>query len=509
MQGLRIDNPHYPGKSQQVFFALKAVLMGLVVSQVLSTLHVYMSNIELYQITTAISKAGYLAIPNQQVGPSLQAIGPAFWGGVFFTFTVGACLSIFSFAAAWIWDRIFSRNKVFFILLLALWLGSLVAANSHGPSLMVTSYFLFIPPVVFSVSLKYLPDLHEQNLRFKIIVHFVSFTILALLFSNRINMDVFLSIRDNLLLSNPVGRRVNNFYYDYSLYAAQVFKSPDQKILRTCDLSLIDDKHLAKRLENRLLSHDYLVLDKEMPVDLKIARTKNGLVLMNKNRTILRTTPEMFFRNPEKILRQFSEKIDKHIFLRRFTFISLLFLSSLTLYCSLCTPFYLVSRFFLSPSSSSIATGILCCLIGLVLLLPSHFEKAMRINTVDLAEALESDNWHQRVVALKVVLKKGIEIGDFPAHTRMLVSPHIPERYWLARALSVSRDPNTYQELIELLDDSQFNVVYMALYALGKRGDRQAISEILQVIETSDNWYNQWYAYRALRNLGWKQTKSK
>jgi len=31
----------------------------------------------------------------------------------------------------------------------------------------------------------------------------------------------------------------------------------------------------------------------------------------------------------------------------------------------------------------------------------------------------------------------------------------------------------------------------------------------LKRIETSDDWYNQWYAYRALRNLGWKQSKSR
>jgi len=53
------------------------------------------------------------------------------------------------------------------------------------------------------------------------------------------------------------------------------------------------------------------------------------------------------------------------------------------------------------------------------------------------------------------------------------------------------------------------NVVSMAFYALGQRGDRQAIKEILTRIETSKHWYNQWYAYRALRRLGWKQSRPK
>jgi len=89
------------------------------------------------------------------------------------------------------------------------------------------------------------------------------------------------------------------------------------------------------------------------------------------------------------------------------------------------------------------------------------------------------------------------------------VSPHIAERYWLARALGVSRQSETYDDLIAFLDDPSPNVVSMAFYALGKRGDRRAIKEIMTRIEASDNWYNQWYAYKALRKLGWKQNRSK
>jgi hypothetical protein len=509
MKGLRIDNSHFTCRPQQAFYALKAVMLGLIISQAISTLHVYMSNIELYQITTAISKSGYLAIPNQQVVTNLKAMGPAFFGGLFFTLTAGACLSILSFASAWIWDRIFSRNKVFLILLVALWLGGLIAANSHGFNPTATSYFLFIPPVVFFVSFKWMPDPSEQKMRLKIIVPVISFIILVLLFSNLIDLNMFLSIRDNLLLSNPVGKKVNSFYYDYSLYAARVFKSMDQKILRTCDLSLIDDEKLAKRIENELLIRDYINIGKEVPVDLKIVKTENGLVLKNKDKTILKTTQKIFFRRPEKLLKKFSETNDNNIFFRRFTFFSLLFLSSVTLYCILYIPFYLISRFFIGSTSSSIVAGVLCCIIGLVLLFPARFEKEKHINTANLGKALESEDWHQRVAALKVVVHQRLEIGDFPVHTRMLISPHIPERYWLAKAMSVSRDPKTYNKLLELLDDPQFNVVYMAVYALGKRGNRKAINEIFKMIKRSDNWYNQWYAYRALRNLGWKQTKSK
>ena len=66
----------------------------------------------------------------------------------------------------------------------------------------------------------------------------------------------------------------------------------------------------------------------------------------------------------------------------------------------------------------------------------------------------------------------------------------------------------TYDVVLELLNDSNVNVVSMAYLALAQRGDAQAIREILNKIKVSDNWYSQMYAYRALRALGWTQDRS-
>ena len=47
--------------------------------------------------------------------------------------------------------------------------------------------------------------------------------------------------------------------------------------------------------------------------------------------------------------------------------------------------------------------------------------------------------------------------------------------------------------------------VSMAMYSLGKRQDADAVNEIVYRINISDHWYVQWYAYRALKRLGWTQ----
>jgi HEAT repeat protein len=126
----------------------------------------------------------------------------------------------------------------------------------------------------------------------------------------------------------------------------------------------------------------------------------------------------------------------------------------------------------------------------------------------DLNKALASRCWQERVAALKIIREKGIEIADLPAYQKVLLSPYIPERCWLAQALGGSKRPETYYHLVAYLDDPHPNVVSMAFHALGQRRDRRAIKEIVERIKASDNWYNQWYAYRALRTLGWKQSKS-
>jgi HEAT repeat protein len=62
--------------------------------------------------------------------------------------------------------------------------------------------------------------------------------------------------------------------------------------------------------------------------------------------------------------------------------------------------------------------------------------------------------------------------------------------------------------LTRLLDDPHINVRTQALEALAQRKDRAASGQILKHLKTSPEWYDQLYAYRALRALGWNQALS-
>ena len=488
---------------------LKILLPGLFMAQIIATIQICLSNAGLYRAFTAMREAGYLVVPNQHVAHHLKEFAHAFWGGLFFTLTVGAGLSVLTLAAVWTWDRVFCRSRTFLILLLLFWMGCLLWVHSHGFCPAATSYFIFVPAVVFAAALKWMPAQPRQRTRFGEFAPVIPLPLLALLWLPLASGDVFLDIRDNLLLSNSFGTKISNFYYSYTLYPAEAFKSLDQKMLRTCSIEGIKEDFTAKLLEKRLLDHDYLNIRRYPKPDLKIMEEGGMLAFKNRGKTILRIARGDFLAAPGDVLKEFSLKSDRHSLFRKFTFFCLLTGFPLILYITLYALFYLVSCIFMDSKKSSVAASILCFAIVALILSSLYFAGRKTIDADNLSEAMESGHWRERVVALKVVGRKGMEIGDFRAYKKMLKSPYMPERYWLAKAMSKSRKPETYSELLALLDDPNRNVVCMAFSALGERKDPSAAGEIIKRIETSGDWYIQQYAYRALRRLGWKQTGSK
>jgi len=336
-------------------------------------------------------------------------------------------------------------------------------------------------------------------------MHTIPVVVLALFWASQIDRHFFVDFRDIFLLSNPVGIKVNDFYYDYTLYPAEVFKSLDQKLLKTCSLQNLKKGALLARVEMELLDRDYLAVATDDAVDLKVAQDNGVLVLNHGEKKILQTKLADFLSDPATALGEFSAKSDRHGFFRHFTFYSLVMGLPLTLYLLLHALIRLLCCFFLDVRISSLIASILCLIVGLSILIPFQHMRWSDIKLKDVPQVLASKSWQERVAALKIIERKGLEVSSFRPYPRLLASSHIAERYWLVRGLGVSRRPETYRDLLAFLDDPHPNVVSMAFHGLGRRGDSRGVSEILTRIKTSDHWYNQWYAYKALRGLAWKQ----
>jgi len=487
----------------------RALFMGMLAAQVIATVQVYLSNLSLHNKITAIKDAGYLAIPNQHILNILPDFGPAFFGGIFFTLSVGAGLSLYSIAAMWIWTRLLFCKKHYLVLFLLPLAGCVLKVNLQGFSPVVTSYFLVIPVVVFFVTKKWTTDQPEQRSWLKEILHFVPVVMLTLLWTIQMQSSMFIDIRDNLLLSNSFGRKINGFYYKYTLYPAEAFKSLHQKTLKTCNLGSINEETIETLLRNELIRYDYLEVEKDKIVDLVIKKEADSLLLENKGKIILKASFKDFLFGNGKILKQFSLKTDRHLFFRKFTLFSLLVGFPISLYILVFSLFRFVLSFFPVLKNPSAYASILCFITGIGLLIPFYQMGENEVNIKNVAKALESENKIVRVKALKNLNKRKAEVGNYNAYQSLLKSTYVPELYYLMKALGLSRKSETYNDLLTFLDNPNLNVVYMAFSAIGQRGDKSAVKIILKKIELSDNWYCQWYAYQALRTLGWKQRKLK
>ncbi len=495
-------------KRLTILYPFYSLLVGLVLTQILATVHVYSSNTALYDSLLAIKNAGYLTVPNQHVMDGLHKMGPAFFGGLFFTFSIGAGISLLALAMAWIWNRVVYRSQYLLYFYLLLWSGCLIALNLHGFKLFLTLYVFLLPPAVFLTAAKSMSYLSRQNRRPNDIIHIMPLIVLALLLTWQIDNRLFLDFRDIYLFSNPVGARINSFYYKYTLYPAEAFKSLNQKMLKTGVIEA-QANTAGATLENILLNYDYIPVGSNIDVDLKIVYTGDDFIFKQHDRPILRISSQALFANPDKTIREFENKSDTTALFRQVTFISLLVGLPLAIYIIAHGLISILAGFFIEQRTSSVMASGLCFVVGIVLMFAFQFNRGRDVSVQNIAAALESDRWQTRVAALRVIDEKGLEINRFQTYPKLLTSAHIAERYWLARALAKSRSPATFTDLMVFLKDAHPNVVTMALYAIGKRGNREAIDKIMPIIATSDDWYSQWYAYRALRSIGWRQTKSK
>jgi ABC-type multidrug transport system fused ATPase/permease subunit len=317
---------------------------------------------------------------------------------------------------------------------------------------------------------------------------------------------MFTDFRDIYLLSNPVGSKINKFYYKYTLYPAEVFKSLNQKMLKT---GIIESQkvNITRMLENIFLNNDYIPIQHNIDADLKVVSTGDEFIFKNHDRPVLQISAKKFFNDSHSVIIEFEQKSDTWAFFRKITMFSLLSGFPLAVYVIVHGIISILFGFFFNLKTSSLIASVLCFVLCLGFIFSFQLNRTRNISESHIAEALRSDRWQDRVAALKFIDESGLEIKQFHTYPELLKSDYIAERYWVVRSLANSRNPGTYKDLLGFLNDTHPNVVSMALYGLGRRGNKEAISRIMQLIETTDDWYLQWYAYKAMRALGWRQTK--
>ena len=487
---------------------LLILLTGGLLSQCIASLHVYFANTALQQKMMALHAAGYLIVPNSIVTATLKTIKPAIYGGLFFTLTVGAALTLASFAAAWIWVRIFNQHRMVAGILCLLWVGLLIANNSQGIAPFASTYLVLIPVVVSGLSIRWLVSGIRTKTRIAPIAFLLPILVLAVLWTTLWDRHLFINLRDQLLLSNPIGININDFYYKYTLYPSETFKSLEQKQLKTWVFEQRDDSHNSQELLNILLNQDYLFAPGVAKADLKIAQEGGALILTQGETSVYQLAKQTFLADPVSALRIFSQRTDLHGFFRSVIYFSLLLGFPIFLYAILYVSLSILFSWGSSPGVPAVLAALVCLVAGIALFFPVKSQPHTPFTPETVATALASNTRPDQLAALRYILSKQLEIADFPVYEKLTTSPHVTVRYYLARALGKSHNAGTYRPLLDLLQDPHPNVVCQALAAVGQRGERRIIPQIVTKIKNSDHWYVQWYAYRALRTLGWKQKQS-
>ena len=249
-------------------------LCGLIASQCVATLHVWFSNQNLHAKLQAITGAGYFTIPNPLVFPPIDSFDAAFWGGLFFTLTIGTGVTLVAFAATFFWVVTIRKKKnrsvppsnakcangdhfpktrklrikIDLLLLLVIWAYFLFNLNKTGICIIESLYFLAIPLVVVPLTYRWTNRLNPRNLLRQIFISLSPIVLLTLIWGTQWDENLFIRIRDHLLLESTGGRAINDFYYRYTLYPAEAFKSLSQKMLKTCYLGKLKDPKLTLQI---------------------------------------------------------------------------------------------------------------------------------------------------------------------------------------------------------------------------------------------------------------------
>lgn len=508
------DRPLKDPESRLFFPCLVALGSGLVLFQLFASLSVHISNRHLVQTMVRVTQQGFLAVPGEKILPFLETARSAFCGGLFFTVTVGALACLAALAAALVHLTLERRENPALkkavdtgFLLLLFFVAVLI--NLKGFLFLETAALSLCPLLVFFsfvYSLKGKPFIVSGT---RAGIHAgipVLLALILLFFPRGQDSRFFTDFRDAFLMTNPLGMAINDFYYSHTLSPAEVFKSLDQKQIRTYRLIVAEeDRPQEKALRDILVSRDFLPIDGVYHPHLTLRSQAGLLLFFSSDRQVMAARIIDFIAGPDDLLKNFSRKTDTYGSYRKLTGIALFTGLPLLAYLLMHSLFFTALGMFTGRAKAGLAASGACFFLALSGFTVLFLRTSDPLPLQDVKPALNSPALHQRVKGLQAMEEHRLDPAFHPGVLESMKSPFPLERYWAARAVAGSRDREIFNRLAELTRDSHPNVACQAFYALGMGKNPEAVPEIRRSMVKSANWYVQWYAYKALRRLGWTQ----
>jgi hypothetical protein len=416
----------------------------------------YISNQNLYFNTLLLKNAGHIVVPDATILSSILDFKVVLFGSFFITLTAGV---VISFTISIVFSVCFINKSSF---------------------VKIAEIFL---PLAISLTIL-MTTLYAYN-----------------------KDGLFSRIRDSFLLSNNLGDSINDFYYKYTLYAAETLKSPIQKQIKPCWID--PDIKEKLKLKKALFQFGWLTTNKTINNTLIIKKNyKSQLEFIHNNKPLFSTSIENFLESPEKFLNMYSKRIDPKKFLRTLSSIGLmpgipLLLFSFTYYI-----LYLFCLITKNSKKARILSSSLTTLLFISLLFYLNPESIKKPTNETTRNLLFSSDSRDRIHGLRVIYTEKYEIKDFTHIISELLKGEAVEKYWLANTLSRHSTKQNIRVLKTLIEDESMNVRTAAIRALSQiDSSKKSLKIFKQIINNSNlksnqnnnQWYVQFHAYNAYR----------
>ena len=482
-----------------------AVSLGLLVSQAAATGLVRCAALGFQEEMTAIIAKGYVAVPSPRVVEDLSGWCNAFMGGIFFTASIGSLIVLITLGAVRLVQRSgwpLARQAV---ILAALGAGAAVFLNRTGLNIGASVYVLAVMGTVAIVGFSFGRSPQPGRGRFpRVVIIAVALVLLAGLWLTRLDQRLFVDIRDRLLLANPVGAKVVERYYDYTLYAAQAMAPLSQRTQIGVDMSRLSDDGAYRDLAEALRRRDVLDVGAAAGAAATLWPEEKGLRWQDLSGRRLSLSRQEILAHPEAAVQRISAAIDVNGPLRLVTLVGILVGFPVMLCLAVFVGMETILGCFLGHHGTW-AAALVCLVIGGGLFYP-----LAAAPTAGTGNGSDTALWREgrlpgRIAVLQQAARQHIDPLGYSDADTLGHSPRLAERYWLARALAGSRSDQGFRLLARMLHDSSPLVHCQVCYALGEMKNPKAIPLLLDIVQRGGHWYTQRYAYAALRKLGWTQ----
>jgi hypothetical protein len=482
--------------------------LGLAASQLAATVLVHQANLDLQREMAAVLAAGYLPVPSPAVTDQLSRWSHALLGGVFFTLT-GGSLTVLGAAASLKLARHLAwptAGQVGLLLFLALLLTAFLNHRgiSPGPTLYVWS---ILAAVAVGARVAAKAPGAPGTPRSRIWPVAGPLMLLAAVWLGRLDGDLFVDIRDRLLLSNPLGAGIAEFYYDYNLLAVQAMAPMRHRTVIGVDLGPLRDEPRTHRLADVLRRVDLLNVAGRAGASIVVRPEGELLRWQDPSGRGLTVGRAEVLERPGAVLERFSRQVDTREPFRLLTLAGILLGFPILLYLLVFGGVEAATALFLGPRAVWAAAAV-CLALGGALFYPVATAPGAGCGR-DTDPLLWSQGGSAaRVSLLRQAARQGTDPLAYPRAGELAHSPRLVERYWFARALGGARSPRAFALAAEMTGDESPMVTCQACFALGEMGRVEAIPLLLAFMRHGNHWYTQRYAYDALRKLGWSQPAS-